>query len=60
MLHPEQGYYGSSKDASLVSVLILFIGFGLFSVLFWGYFRYRHIWRHTADEPEGAVEQEVN
>ena len=58
ILHPENGFYGGSKEASLASVLALFVGFGVFSVLFWGYFRYRYIWRHTAPEAEGAVEQE--
>ncbi len=45
------GIYGTSNKTSLISVLTLFIGFGAFSLLFWGYFRYRHLWRHTPDEP---------
>lgn len=43
LLHPERGLYGSSDEASLVSVLALFVGFGLFSVAFWGYFRLREV-----------------
>lgn len=45
LLDPKQSFYGKSDSVSLTSVLALFFGFGLFSVLFWGYFRYRHIWR---------------
>ena len=50
LLHPERGLYGSSEEASLVSVLALFIGFGLFSIAFWSYFRLRGV-RKGASAP---------
>lgn len=51
VLHPTRGFYGKSNQTTLTAVLTLFIGFGIFSLLFWGYFRYRHLWRHTPDAP---------
>ena len=45
LLHPTRGFVGKSPDANLAQVLALFVGFAIFSVLFWGYFRYRHLWR---------------
>ena len=59
IIHPEQGFYGSSKTTSAASVTGLFFGFGAASVLFWAYFRYRHLWRGQPLEIEGAVEQEM-
>lgn len=47
LLDPEQSYYGKSDKVSLVSILTLFVGFGIFSFLFWGYFRYRHLWQRS-------------
>ena len=41
LLHPGMGLYGSSSEASLVSVTLLFVSFGAFSLLFWAYFRFR-------------------
>lgn len=41
LLDPNQSVYGKSDSASWISVLSLFIGFGLFSLIFWAYFRYR-------------------
>ena len=46
LLLPEDGFYEHSAEASLGSVLALFVGFGLFSLTFWGYFRYRHLWKN--------------
>ena len=46
LLHPDQAVYGSD-DISLIAVLSLFLGFGAFSLAFWAYFRYRHLWRRT-------------
>ncbi len=40
MAHPERGFYARG-DVPLPAVLIPFIGFGVFSVAFWGYFRFR-------------------
>jgi hypothetical protein len=47
VLHPERGFYGRSDQVELWKVLALFAGFGSFSLLFWSYFRYRHLWRKT-------------
>lgn len=41
LLDPAQSFYGKSDQVSLFAVLALFFGFGIFSVAFWGYFRYR-------------------
>ena len=51
LLLPEEGFYEHSAEASIRSVLVLFIGFAFFSLTFWGYFRYRHLWRKTKAEP---------
>jgi hypothetical protein len=45
LLHPVRGFYGKTDDANLAKVLALFIAFAVFSVLFWAYYRYRHLWR---------------
>lgn len=50
LLLPEEGFYEHSAETSLRSVLVLFVGFALFSLMFWGYFRYRHLWRGTKAE----------
>jgi hypothetical protein len=41
LLHPGMGLYGNASEASLFSVTMLFLGFGAFSLCFWGYFRFR-------------------
>ena len=41
LLHPGMGLYGNASEASLFSVTVLFLGFGAFSLCFWGYFRFR-------------------
>jgi len=42
LLSPGSGYVGKSENVGLRPVVIgLFVGFGLFSVAFWAYFRYR-------------------
>ncbi len=42
LLSPGSGYVGHTDNIGLRPVVIgLFIGFGVFSVLFWAYFRYR-------------------
>ena len=43
LLNPAVGVYGKSDKVSWVAVLSLFFAFGIFSVGFWGYFRYRHL-----------------
>jgi hypothetical protein len=41
LLRPESGYLGASATTSTVVTAALFVGFGLASVAFWGYFRFR-------------------
>jgi hypothetical protein len=43
LIDPVHGYtqLADSKRAGLLTSIGLFVGFGLFSVLFWGYFRFR-------------------
>jgi hypothetical protein len=41
LIDPTTGFLVPSKQTSVVSAVALFIGFGLASVLFWGYFRFR-------------------
>ena len=41
LLTPTSGYLGSTRTSPLLAAVILFVGFGLFSVAFWAYFRYR-------------------
>jgi Calx-beta domain len=45
VMDPDRGFYGKADEASLTSILALFVAFGAFSTLFWAYFRYRHMWR---------------
>jgi hypothetical protein len=51
LLHPERGLFGSSEEASLFSVLLLFICFGVFSIAFWSFFRVRALRRRAAPGP---------
>ena len=41
MLEPNVGYLGSTRVSPLLPAVILFAVFGLASVAFWGYFRFR-------------------
>ena len=41
LLTPKSGFLGSTQTSPLLAAVILFAGFGLFSVGFWAYFRYR-------------------
>ena len=41
ILNPSNGFIGTTSQAKLFTALALFIGFGLASVLFWSYFRFR-------------------
>lgn len=43
LLNPAIGIYGKSDKVSWIAVLSLFFAFGIFSFLFWGYFRFRHL-----------------
>ena len=41
LLTPTSGYLGSTRTSPLMAAVILFVAFGVFSVAFWAYFRYR-------------------
>ena len=41
LLTPTSGYLGSTRTSPLFAAVILFVSFGVFSVAFWAYFRYR-------------------
>jgi hypothetical protein len=41
MLQPSVGYLGSTRTSPLLPAIALFVAFGVFSVVFWGYFRFR-------------------
>ena len=42
LLSPGSGHVGETDNVGLMPVVVgLFIGFGVFSFAFWGYFRYR-------------------
>jgi hypothetical protein len=41
LLHPQSGFGRADHPTPLFTWLGLFVGFGLVSVLFWAYFRYR-------------------
>jgi hypothetical protein len=49
LLTTTSGYLGSTRVSPLASAVILFVGFGIASVLFWGYFRFR-------PQPAGTAE----
>ncbi len=41
LINPQSGYLSDSSRTPLLTILGLFVGFGLVSVAFWAYFRYR-------------------
>ena len=41
LLNPSAGYLADTTRTSFFTLVILLIGFGLASVLFWAYFRFR-------------------
>lgn len=41
LLNPATGYLGSTRISPLVPAVMLFVSFGVVSVLFWAYFRFR-------------------
>ena len=41
LMNPASGYVPQQSSVPFVVAVALFAGFGLASVLFWGYFRYR-------------------
>ncbi len=61
LMHPENGLAETASDADIIAMFVLFIGFGLFSVSFWAYFRYTGgnedagLDQRPADPPTPAV-----
>ncbi len=51
MLEPSVGYLGSTRTSPLLPAIALFVGFALFSLAFWAYFRFRP----DRKEPVGAA-----
>ncbi|MEO6349692.1 MAG: FGLLP motif-containing membrane protein [Candidatus Limnocylindrales bacterium] len=41
LLTPTSGYLGDTRSSPLVAAVILFVAFGIVSVAFWAYFKYR-------------------
>jgi hypothetical protein len=41
LLTSSSGYLGDTRTSPLISAVVLFVGFGIVSVAFWGYFRFR-------------------
>lgn len=41
LLQPGTGYVHHTGQASFIGAVVLFVAFGLFSILFWSYFRFR-------------------
>jgi hypothetical protein len=41
LLEPTVGYLGSTRASPLLPAIVLFVAFGVASVAFWGYFRFR-------------------
>ena len=41
MLTPAAGWFGTTKTSPLFAAVLLFVGFGIMSVLFWAYFKFR-------------------
>jgi hypothetical protein len=52
LLHPQSGFGSSDHPTPLFTWLGLFIGFGLVSVAFWGYFRFRPEHHEPAPIPQ--------
>ena len=50
LLNPATGYVPSQNSVPFVMAVALFVAFGLVSVLFWGYFRFRP--KHGEASPE--------
>jgi len=54
LLRPESGYISTSDRVSWFFVIALFLGFGLFSVLLWAFFRFQPA--EVSDEEAGLAE----
>ncbi len=48
LIGPESGYLADTEHTPLGTAVVLFVVFGVISVSFWGYFRFRHQPEHTA------------
>jgi hypothetical protein len=51
LLRPGNGYVGHNTNTPMFTVIALFLAFGVVSVVFWGYFRYRRPRPEAAAEP---------
>lgn len=59
-MHPEDGLAETASNADVVSMFVLFAGFGLFSLGFWAYFRYTDRDEPPDnDEPRAPLERRV-
>jgi hypothetical protein len=43
LMNPRNGYLADSTRTPMVTIVVLLVGFGLFSVVFWAYFRFRRV-----------------
>lgn len=50
LINPASGYLGSSARTPLLTIVGLFVGFGLLSIAFWAYFR------NKPADPDGATQ----
>ena len=53
LLTPSTGYLGDTRVSPLLAAVILFVTFGIASVLFWGYFRFRPARQGQEEAPAG-------
>ena len=54
LLNPSAGYLADTTRTSFFTLIVLLLGFGLASVLFWAYFRFRPTRNPTATTPPTA------
>jgi hypothetical protein len=54
LLQPSSGYVGHTQSNRKWVVIALFVGFGLFSIAFWAYFRFRPARTHLDRAPVGS------
>lgn len=55
LVNPSSGYLSDTTLQPLGKVIALFVGFGLVSVLFWAFFRYRKPRTDEPAEPPAAM-----
>ena len=56
LLRPSTGYVADTRESPTVVVVGLFIAFGIFSVAFWAYFRFRSPRPRASDPRESQYE----